>query len=81
MIEEDKVHLRNIKTGNCEYLAAPKSKKRKKLTDLKIHPAKDADKFQTNNSEITNEGNSFKIKKSFKNDLLQNGIGDLMIPS
>ena len=78
MIEEDKVHLRNIKTGNCEYLAAPKSKKRKKLTDLKIHPAKDAKKFQTNNSEITNEGNSFKIKKSFKNDLLQNGIGDLM---
>ena len=78
VIESDKVHLRNIKTGNCEYLSVPQPKGRKKLTALKVHPAKDADKFKKGNDRITNEGNSFKIKKSLRDELLSGGMSDLI---
>lgn len=64
--------LKNLKTGDCEYVANEKAKKVKKATYEIINPKKGKKLLEKQINGITNEGNKFKIKKSFRDKMLSN---------
>ena len=71
-INRMKIILKNLTSGECEYVAneeedVPLS------TPMKIYSPKAGKKFfQSNNPSIKNVGNSFKIKRSFRDSMINN---------
>lgn len=71
-----KVILKNLKTGNCEYI----EKVDKKFTKIsskskyKIHQPKEGKKLMKSQKRdgITNDGNDYSIKKSIRDEMLTN---------
>tara|TARA_X000000950_G_C13875706_1_gene644745 strand:- start:569 stop:1651 length:1083 start_codon:yes stop_codon:yes gene_type:complete len=73
LLTTDKAFIRNLSNGECEYIALKKNSKRsKKLKDFKVHSPDKKDKFISNNPRIVNQGNSFKIKESLREEMLGN---------
>lgn len=71
-IDGDKLIFKNLKSGLCEYVESPKTNegKRKKFNIEKN--LKKAKKLITNSKKtgIKNDGNTYKIKKSVRDELL-----------
>ena len=72
LMRNKKLFIRNFSNGNCEFIAIKESRKTKKLQDFKVHSEKERDRFFTKNERIKNEGNSFKIKESLREEMLGN---------
>ena len=79
-IERLKMIFKNLRTGNCEYISSrdKKSEERFSAEKIKVLSSKAGKKLlAASHKGIKNEGNSFKIKKSFRNKMLAN-IGELL---
>jgi type II secretory pathway component PulC len=73
-IDRMKVIFKNLKTGECEYIAStdPKSKDAKQRFNV-VSPDKGKKLMKQNkNTDIKNEGNSYRIKKSVRDNMLSN---------
>jgi type II secretory pathway component PulC len=74
VIDRQKVILKNLKTGECEYIENTAKKSRintKSLTILNPNAGKKL-MDNMNDKDINNQGNTYKIKKSVRDDLLAN---------
>lgn len=70
-IERLSMILKNLKTGQCEYVENEKAKKVKKAKYDILSPKKGQKLIGKKiNDSISNEGNKFKIKKSFRSKML-----------
>ena len=75
LIEYDKILYRNEGTGVCEFIAMDKRRERSTLQPVVLSP-EEGKKLQEKNKgefEVSNEGNRFKIKRSY----ITAGLGDL----
>lgn len=72
LMSDGKVFLRNFSNGKCEYLAIQEKRRSKKLPDFKVHSEDKKDQFFSKNERIKNEGNSFKIKETLREEMLGN---------
>ena len=72
LMKNKKLFIRNFSNGNCEYVATKEKRKSKKLPSFKVHSENERDRFFTKNERIKNEGNSFKIKESLREEMLGN---------
>lgn len=64
--------LKNLETGECEYVAS-EEEEGPSLPPLKIISASKAKKiFSSNNPSIKNVGNSFTIKRQFRDQMINN---------
>ena len=71
-INRFKMILKNLETGDCEY-AATESEQSSAEPDIKIMSKKGASSlFKSLNPNIKNVGNSFKIKKTFRDSMITN---------
>ena len=73
-IDRMKVIFKNLKTGECEYIAStdPKVKDAKQRFNV-VSPDKGKKLMKQNkNTDIKNEGNSYRIKKSVRDSMLAN---------
>jgi type II secretion system protein C len=71
-IVEKKVILKNLNSGECEYVAA-KEKREKRLAPIKVERNLQKGKKiiqAAKRTGISNEGNKFKIKKSLRDEML-----------
>ncbi len=69
-IDDEKIIFRNLKTGVCEYLTYVE---RTNLAPIKVLTKAQAAAFlESEKKFIVNQGNTFKIKKSFLNEKLKN---------
>lgn len=77
MVEVSKINrmkliLKNLQTGDCEY-AVTDSEEEPVMPDLKIYSAKAGKSlFKSNNPSIRNTGNNFKIKRAFRDSMINN---------
>lgn len=72
-----KMILKNLETGDCEY-AATDAESETPMPNLKIVSAKvGRSLFKSSNPNIKNVGNSFKIKRAFR-DSLMNNMSDIL---
>jgi len=77
-IERMKVVIKNLSTGECEYIKTDHAEPEELATQIKVLPAKMASKvFKSLHPKITNEGNNFKIKKAFRDEMLSK-ISDVL---
>ncbi|MDD4973565.1 MAG: hypothetical protein PHY93_04400 [Bacteriovorax sp.] len=67
-INRMKLILKNLQTGDCEY-AATETEPEAAMPNLKIVSAKS---FKSTNPNIKNIGNSFKIKRTFRDSMITN---------
>ncbi len=72
LMTDRKVFLRNFSTGQCEYITIQEKRRTKKLPEFKVHSEDKRDKFFSKNERIRNEGNSFKIKETLREEMLGN---------
>ncbi|MCO4792335.1 MAG: hypothetical protein KC493_01390 [Bacteriovoracaceae bacterium] len=73
-IDRMKLIFKNLKTGECEYIASvdPKFKDARQKFNI-VSPAKGKQLMKkAKNTEIKNEGNSYRIKKSVRDNMLAN---------
>jgi type II secretory pathway component PulC len=71
-IDRMKVILKNLQTGNCEY-AATEEESEPDMPNYKIvSPQVGKSLFKSTNPNIKNTGNSFKIKKNFRDSMINN---------
>ncbi|MFA6237526.1 MAG: PDZ domain-containing protein [Bacteriovorax sp.] len=69
--------LKNLETGDCEY-AASDAEVESPMPDIKIlSPKAGKSLFKSSNPSIKNVGNTFKIKKTFR-DAMINNMSDLL---
>ncbi|MBY0414673.1 MAG: hypothetical protein K2Q18_10925 [Bdellovibrionales bacterium] len=72
-INRMKLILKNLNTGDCEYIASEGAHEDMPLPPLKVYsPAKAKGLFKSSNPSIKNTGNSFKIKRQFRDKLIGN---------
>lgn len=77
MAEVSKIHrlkmiLKNLETGECEY-AATEEDTEARMPDIKIlSPKAGRALFKSRNPNIKNVGNNFKIKKTFRDNMINN---------
>ena len=75
LIEDEKIVFKNLKTGQCEYVAVKKKRSRRPKAPIRVErDAKKGKKILNNskNKGISNQGNTFKIKKSVRDEMLSN---------
>lgn len=71
-ISRMRVVLKNLETGDCEFISNEESIS-PAMPQLQIHPAKAAKSlFKSANPEIKNRGNSFSIKKQYRDKMVAN---------
>lgn len=71
-INRMKVILKNLTTGDCEYVASEEEDS-SPMPPLKIVSARAGQKlFKSTNPSIKNSGNSFKIKRQFRDKMISN---------
>lgn len=71
-IDRMKVILKNLQTGNCEY-AATEEESEPSMPNYKIvSPQVGKSLFKSANPNIKNTGNSFKIKKNYRDSMINN---------
>ena len=72
-IERNKVILKNLKDGSCEYLINKKVKLNNKISNYQILSPKAGKKLIDSKFDtgIQQEGNVFNIKKSFRDNMLK----------
>jgi type II secretion system protein C len=71
-ITRQKLILKNLQTGDCEYLMAD-SEDNLQAPPMKILSAKEGRKlFKSVNPNIKNVGNNFKIKKAYRETMMNN---------
>lgn len=71
-INRMKVILKNLSTGECEYIASEEEDV-PLMTNMKILSPKAGSKlFKSNNPNIKNVGNNFKIKRQFRDSMINN---------
>ncbi len=71
-INRMKVILKNLTTGECEYVASEEEDV-PLMTNMKILSPKAGSKlFKSNNPSIKNVGNAFKIKRKFRDSMINN---------
>lgn len=67
-----KMILKNLETGDCEY-AATESEAESAMPDIKVlSPKAGRALFKSNNPNIRNTGNTFKIKKNYRDSMITN---------
>lgn len=74
-IGRQKIFLKNIKSGQCEYIENTKQAKRAKVKPaFKIHSEKEGKKIisKAKDKRIVQKGNNFTIKKTLKNEMMGN---------
>lgn len=71
-IQRMKLILKNLETGDCEYLASEKEDELNMASPIKVVPNSSGKigKFKSMNPNIKNEGNSFKIKKNYRDQMV-----------
>jgi type II secretion system protein C len=70
-IKRMKLILKNLETGDCEYLSTEKEDELVTSSPIKILPASQAKSiFKSMNPSIKNEGNNFKIKKKYRDEMV-----------
>jgi type II secretion system protein C len=71
-ITRQKLILKNLQTGDCEYLLAD-NEENLPVSPMKILSAKEGRSlFKSNNPNIKNVGNNFKIKKAYRETMMNN---------
>ena len=71
-INRMKLILKNLQTGECEY-ASSETEPEAEMPNLKIVSAKIGKSlFKSSNPNIKNVGNTFKIKKTFRDSMINN---------
>jgi type II secretion system protein C len=76
-ITRQKLILKNLQTGDCEYILAD-NQDNAPLHTMKILSAKEGRAlFKSNNPNIKNVGNNFKIKKAYRESMMNN-ISELL---
>ncbi len=71
-INRMKIILKNLTTGDCEYIAS-EEEEAPMMPQMKIVSPKVGQKlFRSTNPSIKNNGNSFKIKRSFRDNMITN---------
>lgn len=71
-INRMKLILKNLQTGDCEY-AMPDAEAEPEMPNLKIVSAKAGKSlFKSINPNIKNTGNNFKIKRAFRDSMINN---------
>jgi type II secretory pathway component PulC len=71
-INRMKIILKNLTTGECEYVAS-EDEDTPLSTPMKIFsPQKGKSLFKSTNPSIKNTGNNFKIKRSFRDKMINN---------
>jgi|GEM_PF-624327 len=63
--------LKNLTTGDCEYLKT-EDDETSIMPEIKIHKPSERSKFISSNPNIKNTGNQFKIKKTYRDSLVNN---------
>jgi type II secretion system protein C len=78
-IDRLKLIIKNLRSGQCEFISSSKKKSRPALkSNINIIPAAQGkDLLKKTDNRISGEGNKFKIKKSLRDELLGN-IGDVL---
>lgn len=67
-----KIILKNLTSGECEYIASDEEAEAV-MPNIQVHSEKNARAlFKSSIPEIKNNGNSFKIKKSFRDKMINN---------
>jgi type II secretory pathway component PulC len=71
-IDRMKLILKNLETGDCEY-ATTEGESETMMPPMQIlSPAKGKKLFKSLNPNIKNTGNNFKIKKAFRDNMMNN---------
>ncbi|MBC7427082.1 MAG: hypothetical protein H7336_00630 [Bacteriovorax sp.] len=72
-INRMKIILKNLTTGECEYVASEDQEAPATMPNIQIlSPKKGAALFKSNNPEIKSNGNNFKIKRAFRDKMISN---------
>lgn len=70
-IERMKLILKNLETGDCEYLASEREDSDNIIPQINILPASKAKSiFKSMNPNIKNEGNNFKISRKYRDEMV-----------
>lgn len=70
-IQRMKLILKNLETGDCEYIASDKEDENNTPSPIKVISAsKGKSLFKSMNPSIKNDGNSFKIKKNYRDQMV-----------
>ncbi len=68
-----KLILKNLTTGDCEYIASEEEDAPMSMPNIKIvSPKKGQALFKSTIPEIKNTGNNFKIKRAFRDKMISN---------
>lgn len=72
-INRMKIILKNLTTGDCEYIASDSEEAPAMMPNIQIMSKKQAKSFfKSNNPMIKNTGNNFKIKRQFRDKMISN---------
>lgn len=70
-IKRMKLILKNLETGDCEYIASDKEDENNSPSPITVLPASKAKSiFKSMNPNIKNDGNTFKIKKNYRDQMV-----------
>jgi type II secretory pathway component PulC len=68
-----KIILKNLSTGECEYIASDDEEAPAQMPNIQIMSKKQAKSFfKSTNPMIKNTGNNFKIKRQFRDKMISN---------
>lgn len=72
-INRMKIILKNLTTGDCEYIASEDEEAPAQMPNIQIMTKKQAKSFfKSTNPMIKNAGNNFKIKRQFRDKMISN---------
>lgn len=72
-INRMKIILKNLTTGDCEYIASDDEEAPAQMPNIQIMSKKQAKSFfKSTNPMIKNSGNNFKIKRQFRDKMITN---------
>lgn len=71
-IRRMKLILKNLETGDCEYMANEETEEVAMPNIQVISPKKAKAMFKSNDPNIKSNGNSFKIKRQFRDQMISN---------
>ena len=72
-INRMKIILKNLTTGDCEYIASEDEEAPGQMPNIQIMSKKQAKSFfKSTNPMIKNTGNAFKIKRQFRDKMISN---------
>lgn len=72
-INRMKIILKNLTTGDCEYIASEDEEAPGQMPNIQIMSKKQAKSFfKSTNPMIKNTGNTFKIKRQFRDKMISN---------